>query len=100
MEWHNQANAYAASEIVTNNRREQGQTLAYHFRIMCCPNRFRVVRLSTSLGQLVNFEIISSMAKVMPRTRRQLPTPFHSVVTPCRLCKCTMLGRRLNGCKW
>lgn len=49
------------------------------------------------LGHGVNFVKTSSTANDMPRTSKQLPNPFHSVVTPWRWCKCTMTGISVTG---
>lgn len=55
---------------------------------------------NTHLGHGVILEKRSSAARDIPRTTRQLPRPFHSVVTPCRRCKCTIAGTRVNGKRW
>ena len=56
--------------------------------------------LPTYFGHGVIFEIKSSTANDMPRTNKQLPSPFHSVVTPCRWCKWMITGTSVNGIKW
>lgn len=55
---------------------------------------------ATYFGHGVIFDTKSSTASVMPRTSKQLPRPFHSVVTPCRWCRCTITGTSVNGIKW
>lgn len=51
----------------------------------------------TYFGHGVTFDIRSSTANDMPRTKRQLPSPFHSVVIPCRWCKWIMTGSKVKG---
>lgn len=47
----------------------------------------KVCLAATYFGHGVNLENTSSTAKDIPRTSKQLPSPFHKVVTPCRWCK-------------
>lgn len=92
------------------------------FSRICCPNCFNVVFELTSLkdtgknfgirkykkqlvsvthfGHGVNFVKASSIDRDIPRTSKQLPNPFHNVVTPCRWCKCTIIGTNVTGTRW
>lgn len=101
------------------------KNLTYHFSSKCCPNCLRVVLEFTSLkketersfcsvqhfssavsttlayfGHGVNLEMTSSTARVIPRTSRILPMPFHNVVTPCLWCRWTMTGTSVSGTMW
>lgn len=51
-------------------------------------------------GHGVNLEMTSSTARVIPRTSRILPMPFHNVVTPCLWCRWTMTGTSVSGTMW
>ncbi len=48
----------------------------------------------------MNLVKASSIDNDMPRTNKQLPNPFHNVVTPCRWCKCTIIGTNVTGTRW